>query len=86
MYGIPFSPDNDGENAKATWNRITTPKLTFALSNLQQSAPSNSATGSSTAPSGRVSDAVSDSGARRTLLSWGMAVTGLALGAIGLTL
>lgn len=86
MYGMPFSPDNDGANAQATWNRITTPKLTFAPSNLQQNAPSNSGTSSSTAPSARASDAVSDSGARRTLLSWGMAVTGVALGAIGLTL
>jgi hypothetical protein len=89
LYGMAFSPDNDSANAQATWKRIATPKLNFGLANLQQDVPSNSATvgtGSSTATLTRVSNTVSDGGARRTLLSWGMAVAGLGLGAIGLAL
>ena len=80
MYGIAFSPDNNTANAQETWKKIVTPKLSFGPSNLQQSAQGTS---SSTATLERASDAVSDSGARRTM-SWGMAVAGLALSAIGL--
>jgi len=91
LYGMPFSPDDDGANAQATWTKITTPKLNFGPSNLQQSAPSDSGThgtGSSTASSARASDAASDGRARRTtmLLNGGMTVAGLALGAIGFAL
>jgi len=87
LYAVDFSPDDDGANAQATWKKIATPKLTFGPSNLQQSAPSNAAThGTSTATLARASDTVSDGGARRALLSWGVAVAGLALGAIGLAL
>jgi len=86
LYGMAFSPDNDGANAQETWKKIVTPKLTFVPSKLQQSAPSGSgtdATATATAALGRASDAVSDGGARRTL-SWGMAVAGLVLSAIEL--
>jgi septal ring-binding cell division protein DamX len=86
LYGIAFSPDDDGANAQATWAKIATPKLTFEPNNLQQIAPSNSATASSTATSGKASDTASDSRARRTLLNGGLTVAGLGLGAIGLGL
>lgn len=90
LYGVPFSPDNDGANAQATWKKITTPKLNFSASQLQQSAPSsggNTATHAST--SGTVSPTSKAAGGvarRTTLVSWGMAVAGLALGVIGYVL
>ena len=82
LYGMAFSPDNDGANAQETWKKIATPKLTFGPNKLQQSAPSGT-DGTATAAFGRASDAVSDGGARRTL-SWGITVAGLVLSAIGL--
>ena len=84
LYGMTFSPDNSSANAQETWKKIVTPKLTFGPSKLQQSAPLSSGTdGTATAAFGRASDAVSDAGAR-LMLSWGMAVAGLVLSAIGL--
>lgn len=92
LYGIAFSPDNDSANAQASWQKIATPKLNFSASQLQQSAASgnpNTAThGTVTRTTGTVSPTSKEAGggARRTLMSWGMTVAGLGLGAIGLVL
>ena len=84
LYAIAFSPDNDSTNAQATWEKIALPKLNFLQEQSQNTTGTSTAT--TTRTSGSTSPTSEKGGARRTLLSWGMAVAGLALGAVGLAL
>lgn len=99
LYGIAFSPDNDTANAQASWQKINTPKLNFSATQLQQQGTSSSGSGNPathgtvTSTTGTViptssspNSKVAGGGARRTLMSWGMTVAGLALGAVGFVL
>src|SRR5258707_9558493 len=82
VYAMAFSPDNDGANAQATWQRIKTPALNIT----QQIAMSNgTATDKAKTPAETSGSGSKESGGgtRRALLSWGMTVVGLALSAIG---
>ena len=97
LYGIAFSPDNDTANAQASWQKITTPKLNLSASQSQQVVASSNSSSGNTATHGTVTSKTgtvlptssspnAGSGARRTLMSWGMTAAGPALAAVGLVL